>query len=390
MKCFFLLLAVSTIAPEDTTPLRFERIVIDDRFPGGYQVEIADVDGDGKPDIIALGGSTCVWYQNSTWKKRIISTAKQTPGIISSATRDLDGDGKAEVAIAYEFTMTKPNEGKVLLARQGKSVDDAWSFEPIADLGSVHRLRWANLMDDQPQLVAAPIFGSNATPPAYDQQGAQIRLFHPKLDGTRISFVTTTIAHEFPVLHAIEISKIGKTSEHMILTASNQGIGKTVADSKTWVTSQVSSGAKGENPKRGSSEIHLGQIKGKGDFYATIEPWHGNQVVVTKATESGPAEREILDDTLDDGHALWVVDIDGDGTDEIFAGHRGKDARVSVYRYDGKAWLHTILDPDVAAQDLRGGDLDGDRVPDVIAVGGKTQNIVWYRPILREHSKLSP
>ena len=39
----------------------FERIVIDPDFPGGYQVEVADVNGDGKPDVVALGGGSCAW-----------------------------------------------------------------------------------------------------------------------------------------------------------------------------------------------------------------------------------------------------------------------------------------------------------------------------------------
>ncbi len=46
-----------------------------------------------------------------------------------------------------------------------------------------------------------------------------------------------------------------------------------------------------------------------------------------------------------------------------------------------RAWDRTVLDPDIAAQDLRGGDLDGDGTPDVVAVGGSTHNVVWYRPI---------
>ena len=41
----------------------------------------------------------------------------------------------------------------------------------------------------------------------------------------------------------------------------------------------------------------------------------------------------MIDDTLADGHALWVADVDGDGDDEVFAGHRGKDHRVSLYDY---------------------------------------------------------
>jgi hypothetical protein len=124
---------------------------------------------------------------------------------------------------------------------------------------------------------------------------------------------------------------------------------------------------------------------------ATIEPWHGNRVCVYLAGflhrgENGPdldqfGPRTVLDDTLDEGHALWVADVDGDGDDEVFAGHRGKDHRVSLYDFDRarNSWVRTVLDRDIAAQDLRGGDLDGDGVPDVVAVGGATHNVVWYR-----------
>ena len=44
-----------------------------------------------------------------------------------------------------------------------------------------------------------------------------------------------------------------------------------------------------------------------------------------------------------------------------------------------QTWTKTVIDRDIAAQDLRGGDLDGDGTPDVVAVGGSTHNVVWYR-----------
>ena len=64
------------------------------------------------PDVIGARRGTCAWYENPTWKKRIVSTGEADPGIISSATADLDGDGKAEIAIAYEFVDERADEGR--------------------------------------------------------------------------------------------------------------------------------------------------------------------------------------------------------------------------------------------------------------------------------------
>ena len=48
----------------------------------------------------------------------------------------------------------------------------------------------------------------------------------------------------------------------------------------------------------------------------------------------------------------------------------------------GEVTGRAVADSDtkIAAQDLHGGDLDGDGTPDVVAIGGSTHNVVWYRP----------
>jgi len=369
---------------------QIERTTIDGDFPGVYQVEVADVNGDRKPDIIAVGGSTCAWYENPTWKKRVVTGPKQTPGIISSATADLDGDGKAEIAIAYEFAMNAPAKGKLLLAVQGGGLDDPWRLIPMADVGSIHRLRWGDVTGDgKLDLVVAPIFGPQAKPPKYESP-AQLVAFHTDGDPKSGRWSTYALGNR-PVIHAIEVRPMWQVrGNSVVLTADNLGVSLigegivTDGPSFTYSTRTLVSGAAGDAPKRGCSEIHLGRMSDGRHILTTLEPWHGNQVVVYSEVEPnlqklGP--RTVLDNTLADGHALWVADVDGDGDDEVFAGHRGKDHRVSMYDFDRvrKTWKRTVLDRDIAAQDLRGGDLDGDGTPDVVAVGGATHNVVWYR-----------
>jgi hypothetical protein len=395
-----LLAALLLVLPALTDePLKFERIVIDDNFPGGYQVEVADVNGDKKPDIVALGGSTLAWYENPSWKKRIITRGELPSDIISSATADLDGDGKAEIAVACDFAMNTPTRGKLLLAIQGATPDDKWTFKPIADVPSIHRLRWGDLDGDAKiELVVAPIFGPKAEPPAYNQDPAQLVAFETGRDPKAGRWRMIPLA-KLPVIHAIEIraakewtsgraTGLNARRGSVVFTADNTGVNSveyhpsnlTPVSERNYIP-----GVRGAAPNRGSSEVHNGKLARGRPFLATIDHWHGSEVAVCVADRGLNGfvyrTRTVIDNSLDDGHALWVADVDGDGNDEIFAGHRGKNARVSVYRFDGKAWTRTVLDPALTAQDLRGGDIDGDGVPDVVAIGGRSHNIVWFRPV---------
>lgn len=384
---------------EEPSPPAFERVVIDDKFPGAYQVEVADVNGDGKPDVIAVGGGTCAWYENPSWKKRIVTSPKESPGIISSATADLDGDGKAEVAIAYEFSMNVPTKGKLLLASQGKTLDDPWEVTPIADVGSIHRLRWGTVFDSEnvmsnrttrQALVVAPIFGPSAKPPGFGEEPAHLVLFYPS-NPPRTGKWTRFPIGDAPVLHAIDVSRPSGDAVSQILSASNLGVTRFnfsvlfeggVA-TPSYLSLQLASGASGEAPKKGASEIHQGKLKDGRAFLTTVEPWHGTEVAVYLGESDRTSRfgaRNVIDNTIKEGHALWVADVDGDGDDEIFAGYRGPGTSVIAYDFDGKSWRRSIVDNAIAAQDLRGGDLNGDGTPDIVAVGGSTHNVVWYRP----------
>ena len=71
-------------AAADVSCELFQTIEIDNSLPRAYQTAIADINGDGKPDIAALGegkNSRVSWYENPSWKLRPISGNKTTDHI---------------------------------------------------------------------------------------------------------------------------------------------------------------------------------------------------------------------------------------------------------------------------------------------------------------------
>ena len=89
--------------------ISFERQVIDDKISIGYGLAIGDVDGDKKPDILLADKSQVAWYRNGDWK-RFVMAENLNPRVVTRfldnvciAARDIDGDGKVEVAVGANW-----------------------------------------------------------------------------------------------------------------------------------------------------------------------------------------------------------------------------------------------------------------------------------------------
>src|SRR5947207_1947477 len=65
----------------------------------GYAVLLVDVNGDGKKDIVVVDTTRVVWYENPSWKRRIITEGKTKPDNVCIAAYDIDGDGQIDVAL---------------------------------------------------------------------------------------------------------------------------------------------------------------------------------------------------------------------------------------------------------------------------------------------------
>ncbi len=202
---------------------------------------------------------------------------------------------------------------------------------------------------------------------------------------------TLHVVHNFDV---VDLERYDQNYIGNLLVASYEGVTwvgyrASLDLTQTWRYARIGLGDQSQPDKnRGASEVRLGRIKDKQPIIATIEPWHGNQVVIYRpdGTDlSKPWKRTVIDKELKWGHALAWADLDGDGQDELIVGVRDslspKDqCGVRIYRLqsDGR-WISERLDPGgVAVEDMVVADLNGDGKPDIIAVGRATGNVRIY------------
>lgn len=278
--------------PETQSPVRFREHLID-HFPGAYQCSVADLNSDGKLDIIAVssGKSEIAWYENPTWKKHIITTA--THSNMDAVAYDLDGDGKLEIAVASEFDLGNSRiGGRLQWFKAGATPDAEWIGHDFAALPTAHRLRWVDWDGNgKKELVVVPILGHGATAPAYTVPTPIVS--YGFVNGVAQPHPVDT---SLTVAHGMRILDFDNDSRDDLLVASFEGVtwykpvGK--GPNRTWRKIPLAAGEQSEQPpRRGSSEVDRGWLKGKRPFLATIEPWHGNEVVVY----TPPADPKALD-----------------------------------------------------------------------------------------------
>jgi len=165
-RIVFLLVALPLLA---APPARFAEHTIATSLTGGYQVVAADLNHDGRPDLIALasGLPELVWYENPTWERHVI--AGKQAGMINLRrgwrrfrrhTRNRAGFGilqSAEEKCRYRFRVAsrwRPAE--------------SWTVTEIDRIPASHRLRTADIDGSGKRVVVnAALAAADAEAPDY-------------------------------------------------------------------------------------------------------------------------------------------------------------------------------------------------------------------------------
>jgi hypothetical protein len=131
--------------------------------------------------------------------------------------------------------------------------------------------------------------------------------------------------------------------------------------------------------KSGAGEVRVGRGT---DLFATIEPMHGNALVVYGAYGGEKLDRHVVTEKMSEGHALAVADVLLTGQRQIVAGWRGKGGGVSLFTPLDKQradWRENAIDHGgMACEDLCLADLNADGKLDIIASGRATKNVKIY------------
>lgn len=328
---------------------------------GGYQVVIADVNGDGKPDIIALasGLPELLWFENPTWKRHVLASGLNR--MINCAFEVVDG--KPFVVVASEFNNEASKSlGVVSVFTPGADRNLPWTGKEIDRLPTSHRIR-AFKLAGKTVFLNVPLTSADAVPPDY-RGHVPIVFYRPGV--WKRELISTD---EEGVLHGVWLDGDGA-----FYTASFLGIHR-YAYQKKWVRSEISKGDSGAWPKSGSSDVAA-----TSEFIAAVEPWHGNKVVVYDLKSKA---KKVIDESLVDGHTIIAADLNNNGRPQIIAGYRGKGTGVNIYDLVDGTWQRTELDNKMAAAACAVADLNGDGRMDIICIGSSTSNLKWYENLGR-------
>lgn len=337
-----------------------------------YAVRTADVNGDGKLDVVAITGSKVLWYENPTWTPHLISENVAPKDHVSIAAHDINGDGRLDFALAAEW---QPRERvtKGSLHWLEQLPNQQWKLHDVAKIPGAHRIRWADVDGDgSRELIVLPLEG-------------KAHVFY--LPGWRdeIAAEGLELAHNF-----FPEEMTGAAGQEIVM-ASKQGV-ETLArrDDGTWSRTLTGEGQPGE--------VVIGRVN-RYRVAATIEAFHDDHLVIyeeppARLNPQGPPPpvdyrsplgtlwpRAHVDRAVYGGHALGFADFDGDGSDELAFGWRGKETGVGLMKRNAQGqWVRSLrIDgAEMAAEDLTIADLNRDGKPDLIACGRATQNIRIY------------
>ncbi len=355
---------------------QFKEQVIDDDISIGYGLALGDVDGDGRPDIILADKKQFVWYRNGDWKKFILAENITEHDNVCIAAEDIDGDGKVEIAVGAQWnpseTSNDQQSGAVFYLEKPKDVTQRWTPVRLHHEPTTHRMRWVKGHDNKFYLVVLPLHGVGNK----NGEGKGVKIIAYQYPGkTKADWKMFTLDESLHLTHNFDIIKENGEVKGLYV-GGKEGV--------LFIPNHFSGTLNGKHMMTGMAqpvgEIRTVPSKDKTPWIATIQPMHGNKLVVYSNADS---KATVLDEDLKEGHALATGDFLNAGHLQVVAGWRNPNSEgkvgVKIYVQNGGNWQSFWIDDNsMACEDLQVMDLNNDGKPDIVAAGRATRNVKIY------------
>jgi hypothetical protein len=298
------------------------------------------------------------------------------------AARDIDGDGKVEVAVGAQWnpgeTSDTARSGSVHYLIRPADPTRPWKPVKLHHEPTIHRMRWVRTGSNTYQLIVLPLHGKGNK----DGQGEGVKVLAFDVPENREgTWKYQVIDQSMHMKHNMDVGDAEGNTPATLLIGGKEGIKKLTFNKGKWVSPATGGWAVEHYP---FGEVRSGTMQGRQAFIAGIEPMHGNLLSVYPVND--PASRKVLYEEMNQGHGLAFADLMQLGYGQVVAGWRNPDKnnKVGLKLFvptdaRGTSWnAFWIDDNTMACEDLQVADLDGDGKPEIIASGRATKNLKIY------------
>jgi hypothetical protein len=361
-----------------TAQTSFETQLLDDKVEIGYGLAIGDVDGDKKPDILMADKKQFVWYRNGDWKRFILVENLTAADNVCIAARDIDGDGKVEIAVGAQWNPGETSDtlksGSVHYLIRPTDPTTLWLPVELHHEPTIHRMRWIQTSPGRFQLIVVPLHGRGNK----DGNGRGVKVYaYEKPKDPRDHWEMQLVDSSMHLTHNLDVVPDGK--KERLYVAGKEGVRVFDFNGTHWLPAVPDAWA-----VTGDSfgEIRLGGGKQHRSLLAAIQPMHGTRLCVY----DGSMKKQVIADGFGQGHALAIGNVTNANTVQIVAGWREPDTQgqVGIKLYVPKddryqEWTSRWIDENgMACEDLQIADLNGDGKKDIVAAGRATHNLKIY------------
>jgi hypothetical protein len=236
-------------------------------------------------------------------------------------------------------------------------------------------MQWLRTGESEFKLIVVPLHGRGNNPQSGEGEPCRVLAYDVPADRTQADGWKTTVADaSMHKTHNFDVKRT-RSGPEVFWIGGKEGVRQVFLLDGRWQSRPIS----GNGLDKG-----VGEIRGAASqVFAVLQPMHGNEVAIYHSNVG----RTLLDDSLNQGHALVCQPLLGRGFPEIVAGWREKNAEgkvgIKMYVRDDAAgtesWKSLLIDDNqMACEDLAAADLDADRKPELIAAGRATHNVIIY------------